>query len=107
MSTVTSPFEAYAAHYARVARETGRLSSEMHAAARRSALTEAKDVTRSLFWASCVLADQHREALRLVAKLDGAAAWDTAPNREVAGPDYTDVLGLLGVMRARGGDDEC
>lgn len=108
MSTTTSPFEAHAARYARVARETGRLSSELYAEARRSATTGAKDITRSLFWGSCVLAEQRREALKMVAKLDQAAAWDTASNREAAGPDYADMLAQLNAARIRGGDkNEC
>jgi hypothetical protein len=83
--TTTSPFEAYAAHFSRIAWQYHLASSTLYQEARRLAPLGEKQVTRSLFHASCVLADQHREALSMVAKLDGAAAWDMENRRSGAG----------------------
>lgn len=79
MSTTTSPFETQAAHYAKVARECQLVSSELWHAAQEGGLP-AVYVARARQM-SCVLADHHRQALRLVAKLDQAAAWDMENRR--------------------------
>jgi len=79
MSAVVSPFETQAAHYAKVARECHAVSSELWHAAQGGVLPEGyvKRARRM----SCVLADHHRQALRLVAQLDQAAAWDMENRR--------------------------
>lgn len=84
MSTTTSSFEDRAAHFSRIAWKCHLASSALYQEARRSAPLGEKQVTRNLFHGSCVLADQHRQALRLVAKLDQAAAWDVENRRSGA-----------------------
>jgi hypothetical protein len=76
MSTTTSPFADQAARFAKVAWKCHLVSSALWQEAQRRCSAVPRQFTQNARQMSCVLADQHRQALRLVAQLDGAAAWD-------------------------------
>lgn len=91
MSTTTSPFLGYSDAFAAFSRGTHEASMRLCAAMyAEPALNH--EAVRSLHTVSYHFFELHRQALPLIAHLDQASAWDTQPNREVAGSEYVDVL---------------
>ncbi|MGV0624580.1 hypothetical protein [Mycolicibacter minnesotensis] len=91
MSTTTSPFLGYSDAFAALSRGLHESSMRLYLAMYTEPVLSPEAV-RSLHVVSYQLFELHRHVLPLIAHLDQASAWDTPPNREVAGSEYTDVL---------------
>lgn len=91
MSTTTSPFLGYSDAFAAFSRGTHEASMCLYAASFTSP-DIGIEATRKLYVTSHKFFHLHLAVLPLIAHLDQASAWDTQPNREVAGSEYTDVL---------------